>query len=122
MGLLTIEVDVSLTLLPALGTLFLRLGCLIRFCCKGLCLVLLSLLCHIWLLSLGSLVSSDERWRVDPGVREVGERREKWREEGKLWGCIVEEKNQFSIKKKKPHFERRGSDFRGMFNLKTGSV
>ena len=60
-----------------------------------------TLLCHAWLLSLGSLVSSDERWRVDPGVREVGERREKWREEGKLWGCIVEEKNQFSIKKKK---------------------
>lgn len=40
-GFLTVEADVSLTLLPPLGTLFFLLGCLIQLLCEDFGLVVL---------------------------------------------------------------------------------
>jgi hypothetical protein len=56
-----VRAGVSLTLLPALQTLLLLLGWLVQLCCEGLCLVLSSLVCSVWLLSLeGLLLFSEE--------------------------------------------------------------
>lgn len=72
---------VSLTLLPAPGTLFLLLGCLVQLWYEGFCLVLLNLFCPVWL-SLGGLLFSEGG--VDLGERGGGGAAEgEWRE-GKL--------------------------------------
>ena len=52
MGLLTVGVGVSLTLLSALGTLLLLLGCPVQIWYRGFCLVSLY---FVWWLSLGNL-------------------------------------------------------------------
>lgn len=55
--LLTMREQVYLTLLPALGTLLLLLGCLIQPRFGGICFVLL---CPVWLLSLRRLHFSEK--------------------------------------------------------------
>lgn len=63
MVLLTVEVGVSLTLSPALGTLFLLFDCLsnldMRVCVYSYCI----LLCCVLSTSLGSLLFSEEESR-----------------------------------------------------------
>ena len=86
------RVNVSLTLLHVFGTLFLLLDCLVQAYCI--------LFCFIWSLSLENLLfyRGKER-RSGPGLRggKVGGNWEELRE-GKPWsGCIVKEKNLFSI-------------------------
>lgn len=44
MGLLTVGMSVSLTLLPVLGALLLLLDCLVQPQCEGFCLVVLYLI------------------------------------------------------------------------------
>lgn len=60
---LTVAVEVSLTLLSVLGTLFLLLGCLIQLCCEGFALSYCVLLCHVWFLSIEGLLFSYGRQR-----------------------------------------------------------
>lgn len=99
--LLTVGAGVSLIFLPALGTLFLLLGCFVQPRYEGFCLVALYLV-----LSCLAVVSCrpDLFWRgngrgVDLGREEVVQKSyKKWRK-GKLWlGYIVWERNLFSIK------------------------
>lgn len=101
MELLTVGADVSLTLLPALGTLFFLLGCLVQLQDEGSGLAL-----PYYILSLSCLVVFSCRpalfwWELEmqwiQGRGELGGSGEKWKER-KLWsGCIVWDKNLFSI-------------------------
>lgn len=62
--------------MPALGTLFLLLGCLVQSQYEGFCLDLLCLVCHVWMLSLGNLLLFEGKWgRVD--LEERGDKRNK---------------------------------------------
>lgn len=59
--LLTVGAGVSVTFLPALGTLFLLLGCLVKPCYGGFRFALPScILCAVWLSFLGNLLFSEE--------------------------------------------------------------
>ena len=72
MGLLTVGAEVSLSLFPALGTLFLLLDCLIQACYEGLCfpvllhfyVLLSSLLLWHQVISLGGLLFSEGKSRT----------------------------------------------------------
>lgn len=67
MGLLTVGMGVSMTLLPALGTLSLPLGCLINLYTRAFALSSSVLFCHDWLLSpegnCGQYASNERRIR-----------------------------------------------------------
>ena len=69
MGLLTVGVGVSLTLLPAFGTLFLLLGCFIQPYFEGRGLVPLHPDKHVWCVSPGGLPFFEG---VDLGYRTGG--------------------------------------------------
>lgn len=76
------------TLLPVFGTLYFLLGCPSsldrRVCASSYCIFL----CRVWLLSLGSLLCSEGKWRKS-GSEGEGERL-KGMVKGKRWsGCIV---------------------------------
>lgn len=92
---------VSLTPLSALGTLCLLLGFLIPPRVRAFASSYCVLFSFAWLLSVESLFFSKERWRRS-GFGERGYRLgwEKWSGRGGegLWsGCIVLEKDSFSI-------------------------
>jgi hypothetical protein len=53
------ELGMSLTLLPALGTVFFLTDCLVQPCAQSYCI----LSCHVQLLSLGSLLFPEEKGR-----------------------------------------------------------
>lgn len=104
------------TLLPALGTLFLLLGCLVQHLYKVVfALSDCILFCPFWLLSLGcQLYSEKETEWVDLGKREGGggARRNEMKEgEMKLWlgpfwfcFCFMREESSFKLRKMKKVF------------------
>lgn len=85
MGILTVGVGMSLTLLFAPQTVFLPLGSLVQSCYECLCLVLLHLVVPVWLISLGSLLFSEGIWRNSRS----GDRGQVWRGTGRCGGDAV---------------------------------
>lgn len=78
-GLLTAGLGVSLTLLPALGTLFLLLGCLVQTLYDGIRLVLLHVLFAVVFSRPAFFLKRKQREH-----RSAGERR--WEELGRVEG------------------------------------
>lgn len=71
-GLLTLGVEMSVTLFLALGSLTLPLSCLNRPLYEDLCLVLTATYYDVWLISPGGLLFFEGKWTRIWGRREVG--------------------------------------------------
>lgn len=109
-GLLTVEMGVPLTLLSALGTLFLLLACFTQLWYESLCLVLLYLvlLCSVGIPERPGLLffGGGDREGMDWGDGEecvcvVGVTGRSWWRANCSWGCIVWENIKFKKKQAK---------------------
>lgn len=95
---LTLKVNVSLTLSPHPGILFLLLGCLVYPHMRRFSLPYYVLFCYVWWLSLRVLLLSEEKQKVSGSQGEE-------KKVGELGGREVGESVQNALYKRKSSFK-----------------
>lgn len=102
MTVLTVDASMSLTFLPALGLFSFYCVALVILDMRGFALshCILSLSCLAMSVG-GQLFTEEEIEGTGYGEREWEKDSEEWREGRLWWGCIIGDKNDFQLKKKK---------------------